>query len=180
MSHVLSRGSASDFGMDSMFQSTRFAWIAILLYAYSIECRQRQKFTDEDAPPRASVNDIPHQVPMDTNPSHIHPRVRLPLSPYVSAQPLMYTHTHSLLPLSMARRSLADHNNPSLTPHHNRNNNNNNLSTSSSLGTHPTNTASQLNTFVPLGANRPTRTRISRSATALGLGIEILETHCAR
>lgn len=58
LNHVLSAGSASDFGMDSMFQSTR----------------RRQKLTDEDAPPTDSVNDIPHQVPMDTNPSQFQPR----------------------------------------------------------------------------------------------------------
>ncbi|KII85741.1 hypothetical protein PLICRDRAFT_44129 [Plicaturopsis crispa FD-325 SS-3] len=44
MNHVLSRGSTSDFGMDSMFQSSR----------------QRQTLADEDAPPTTSINDIPN------------------------------------------------------------------------------------------------------------------------
>ncbi|GLB41441.1 putative nup53/35/40-type RNA recognition motif containing protein [Lyophyllum shimeji] len=48
MNQILSRGgTAADFGMDSMFESTR----------------QRQKLADEDAPPTSSVNDIPNEFP---------------------------------------------------------------------------------------------------------------------
>ncbi|KAF8062329.1 hypothetical protein FPV67DRAFT_266950 [Lyophyllum atratum] len=47
MNQILSRGSTSDFGMDSMFESTR----------------QRQKLADADAPPTNSVNDIPNEFP---------------------------------------------------------------------------------------------------------------------
>ncbi|KAG5638591.1 hypothetical protein H0H81_011677 [Sphagnurus paluster] len=46
MNQILSRGSTSDFGMDSMFESSR----------------QRQKLIDEDAPPTNSVNDIPNEI----------------------------------------------------------------------------------------------------------------------
>ncbi|KAG6901680.1 hypothetical protein C0995_009235 [Termitomyces sp. Mi166 len=45
MNHMLSRGP-SDFGMSSMFESTR----------------QRKNLADEDAPPTNSVNDIPNEV----------------------------------------------------------------------------------------------------------------------
>ncbi|KAG6867057.1 hypothetical protein C0993_007146 [Termitomyces sp. T159_Od127] len=45
MNHMLSRGP-SDFGMSSMFESTR----------------QRKNVADEDAPPINSVNDIPNEV----------------------------------------------------------------------------------------------------------------------
>ncbi|KAF5388667.1 hypothetical protein D9757_004738 [Collybiopsis confluens] len=47
INQALLRGSADDFGMDSMFESTR---------------RQRQPLADEDAPPTQSVNDIPNEV----------------------------------------------------------------------------------------------------------------------
>ncbi|KAJ7304549.1 hypothetical protein DFH08DRAFT_758750 [Mycena albidolilacea] len=46
MNNAFSRGPSSDFGMDSMFQSTR----------------QRQTLADEDAPPMSSVNDIPTEM----------------------------------------------------------------------------------------------------------------------
>ncbi|KAG7095017.1 hypothetical protein E1B28_005811 [Marasmius oreades] len=48
MNHSLLRGSTSEFGMDSMFESTR--------------ARQRQTLPDEDAPPTSSVNDIPNEI----------------------------------------------------------------------------------------------------------------------
>ncbi|KAF9077903.1 hypothetical protein BDP27DRAFT_1310385 [Rhodocollybia butyracea] len=47
INQALLRGSADDFGMDSMFQSTS---------------RQRQPLADEDAPPTQSVNDIPNEA----------------------------------------------------------------------------------------------------------------------
>ncbi|KIK60476.1 hypothetical protein GYMLUDRAFT_73920 [Collybiopsis luxurians FD-317 M1] len=47
INQALLRGSADDFGMDSMFESTR---------------RQRQPLADEDAPPTQSVNDIPNEA----------------------------------------------------------------------------------------------------------------------
>jgi len=50
MNHALSRGSAVDFGMDSMFQSTR----------------QRQALDDEDAPPMNSINDIPNEIHVES------------------------------------------------------------------------------------------------------------------
>ncbi|KAF5379484.1 hypothetical protein D9615_006635 [Tricholomella constricta] len=57
MNQILTRGSTSDFGMDSMFESTR----------------QRQKLIDEDAPPTNSVNDIPNEVNHTPSP-HYQPR----------------------------------------------------------------------------------------------------------
>lgn len=48
MNHALNGTSAADFGMDSMFESSRH--------------RSRQTFTDEDAPPLSSVNDIPDEL----------------------------------------------------------------------------------------------------------------------
>jgi len=50
INHVLSRGSTSDFGMDSMFESSR----------------QRQNFIDEDAPPTNSINDIPNEIRVES------------------------------------------------------------------------------------------------------------------
>ncbi|XP_006461669.1 hypothetical protein AGABI2DRAFT_222487 [Agaricus bisporus var. bisporus H97] len=52
LNNVLTRGSASEFGMESMFQSTR----------------QRQTFADEDAPPRSSIHDIPNEIHSDSTP----------------------------------------------------------------------------------------------------------------
>ncbi|KAJ7595251.1 hypothetical protein C8J56DRAFT_921935 [Mycena floridula] len=47
MNHSLMRGSASDFGMDSMFESSR---------------SRKPMGHDEDAPPTSSVNDIPNEI----------------------------------------------------------------------------------------------------------------------
>ncbi|KAJ3898384.1 hypothetical protein F5879DRAFT_909977 [Lentinula edodes] len=47
INQALLRGSADDFGMDSMFENKN---------------RQRQPLTDEDAPPMQSVNDIPNEA----------------------------------------------------------------------------------------------------------------------
>ncbi|KAJ6513510.1 hypothetical protein DFH09DRAFT_1374167 [Mycena vulgaris] len=58
MNNAFSRGPASDFGMDSMFQSSR----------------QRQTMADEDAPPMNSVNDIPTEMHADSSSSHFQPR----------------------------------------------------------------------------------------------------------
>ncbi|KAJ6478052.1 hypothetical protein C8R47DRAFT_984436 [Mycena vitilis] len=53
MNNAFSRGPTSDFGMDSMFQSSR----------------QRQPLADEDAPPMSSVNDIPNEMYADSSSS---------------------------------------------------------------------------------------------------------------
>ncbi|KAI0725337.1 hypothetical protein C8Q72DRAFT_785718 [Fomitopsis betulina] len=55
LSHSLMGGSASDFGMDSMFESSRH--------------RHRQPLADEDAPPTTSVNDIVNEVYTDSGAS---------------------------------------------------------------------------------------------------------------
>ncbi|KZT10027.1 uncharacterized protein LAESUDRAFT_722173 [Laetiporus sulphureus 93-53] len=52
LNHVFAGSAASDFGMDSMFESSRR--------------RQRQPLADEDAPPTNSVNDIINEVSSDT------------------------------------------------------------------------------------------------------------------
>ncbi|KAG5644251.1 hypothetical protein DXG03_008789 [Asterophora parasitica] len=85
MNQILTRGSTSDFGMDSMFESTR----------------QRQKLTDEDAPPTNSVDDIPSQFNLNSSPSYQtrnsaqdtpsfarHSRRPTPASPQPTKQPL--------------------------------------------------------------------------------------------
>ncbi|KAH9479172.1 Nucleoporin nup40 [Psilocybe cubensis] len=58
MNHILSRGTAPDFGMDSMFQSSR----------------QRQPLADEDAPPTSSINDIPNEINLDSSPGRFQTR----------------------------------------------------------------------------------------------------------
>jgi len=58
MNNAFSRGPTSDFGMDSMFQSSR----------------QRQTLADEDAPPMNSVNDIPTEMHPESGSSHFQPR----------------------------------------------------------------------------------------------------------
>ncbi|KAF7356119.1 hypothetical protein MVEN_00942300 [Mycena venus] len=58
MNNAFSRGPTSDFGMDSMFQSSR----------------QRQTLADEDAPPMNSVNDIPTEMHADSSSSHFQSR----------------------------------------------------------------------------------------------------------
>ncbi|KAJ3484878.1 hypothetical protein NLI96_g5340 [Meripilus lineatus] len=55
MHSILSGSTASDFGMGSMFESSRE--------------RQRQPLADEDAPPTNSVNDIVNEVYNDSGPS---------------------------------------------------------------------------------------------------------------
>lgn len=50
LNHALLRGSTSEFGRESMFESTR----------------SRQKVADQDAPPIASVNDIPNETPFSS------------------------------------------------------------------------------------------------------------------
>jgi len=58
LNHGLSRGSASDFGMESMFEKSR----------------QRQNLADEDAPPTNSVYDIPNETYGDASPARFQPR----------------------------------------------------------------------------------------------------------
>jgi len=58
MNHALSRGAASDFGMESMFEKSR----------------QRQNLADEDAPPMNSIYDIPNETYADANPVGLQPR----------------------------------------------------------------------------------------------------------
>ncbi|KAF8888105.1 hypothetical protein BD779DRAFT_1440313 [Infundibulicybe gibba] len=58
MNHILSRGSASDFGMESMFESSR----------------QRKNLADEDAPPTNSINDIPNDIHVNSNSNRFQPR----------------------------------------------------------------------------------------------------------
>jgi len=84
MNNAFSRGPTSDFGMDSMFQSSR----------------QRQALPDEDAPPMNSVNDIPTEMYADSGSSHFQPRnagltsslarSRPKPSPVTSPAPMLY------------------------------------------------------------------------------------------
>ncbi|KAF9528973.1 hypothetical protein CPB83DRAFT_790851 [Crepidotus variabilis] len=70
MNQMLSRGSAPDFGMDSMFQSSR----------------QRQTLADEDAPPMSSINDIPNEFNVDHSPKPFNGRRGGPVSPNTGTQ----------------------------------------------------------------------------------------------
>jgi len=58
MNKILSRDSTTDFGMDSMFQSSR----------------QRQTLADEDAPPTSSINDLPTEMNLDSGPNRFQQR----------------------------------------------------------------------------------------------------------
>ncbi|KAJ7181122.1 hypothetical protein C8R46DRAFT_1211395 [Mycena filopes] len=71
MNNAFSRGPTSDFGMDSMFQSSR----------------QRQTIPDEDAPPMNSVNDIPTEMYADTSSSHFQPRSSAMNSSFARSRP---------------------------------------------------------------------------------------------
>ncbi|KAH6915628.1 hypothetical protein BKA70DRAFT_1091892 [Coprinopsis sp. MPI-PUGE-AT-0042] len=57
LNQVLTR-STNEFGMESMFQSTR----------------QRQNLADEDAPPTSSVNDIPNEIYVESTGPRFQPR----------------------------------------------------------------------------------------------------------
>jgi nuclear pore complex protein Nup53 len=84
MNHAFSRGPTSDFGMDSMFQTSRRvhdSHSALVASHPPIPSRQRQPLADEDAPPMNSVNDIPTEMYADSSSSsQFQPRVRGPLS----------------------------------------------------------------------------------------------------
>ncbi|KAF8624154.1 hypothetical protein AX17_007216 [Amanita inopinata Kibby_2008] len=81
MNQGLVRGSASEFGMDSMFESTR----------------KRQTLADEDAPPTSSVNDIPNEIYVDSGPAAFQPRA----STFGTASPFTSRYQHRpQLPLS--------------------------------------------------------------------------------
>ncbi|KAF5364470.1 hypothetical protein D9758_010668 [Tetrapyrgos nigripes] len=60
MNHALMRGSTSEFGMDSMFESTT---------------SRQPHVADEDAPPTMSVNDIPNQAPFNPSSSRFQPKL---------------------------------------------------------------------------------------------------------
>ncbi|KAJ6564943.1 hypothetical protein DFH09DRAFT_1247519 [Mycena vulgaris] len=79
MDNAFSRGPASDFGMDSMFQSSRVLF----------PLRQRQTMSDEDVPPMNSLNDIPTELHADSSPSHFQPRVSRSFS-RTQSSPMLY------------------------------------------------------------------------------------------
>ncbi|KAI8996385.1 hypothetical protein BD414DRAFT_512796 [Trametes punicea] len=62
LNHTFSGGAIADFGMDSMFESSR----------------PRQTLADEDAPPTASVNDLINEIP-EVNSGRFPQRVRASL-----------------------------------------------------------------------------------------------------
>ncbi|KAG6909507.1 hypothetical protein DXG01_017064 [Tephrocybe rancida] len=70
MNHMLSRGgSASDFGMNSMFESTKYEGRPRSNETFlTCSFRQRKKLADEDAPPTNSVNDIPNELGFASSP----------------------------------------------------------------------------------------------------------------
>ncbi|CAL1714906.1 unnamed protein product [Somion occarium] len=79
LNNILSSASASDFGMGSMFESSRE--------------RQRQTWADEDAPPTASVNDIVNEVYTET-PSKRQPQSHLD----ASIRPSLFRPTQTQVP----------------------------------------------------------------------------------
>ena len=67
MNPLLAGSSAAEFGMDSMFQSSRLVTCITLTCMSTLSWpigrqRQRQTAPDEDAPPMISVNDIVNEV----------------------------------------------------------------------------------------------------------------------
>ncbi|CCL99696.1 uncharacterized protein FIBRA_01717 [Fibroporia radiculosa] len=78
LNHVLAGSSASDFGMDSMFESSRQYLLATVQEENEANVRLRQRhrqpLADEDAPPTNSVNDIVNEVYSDTGPYRFAPR----------------------------------------------------------------------------------------------------------
>ncbi|EIW58684.1 uncharacterized protein TRAVEDRAFT_123724 [Trametes versicolor FP-101664 SS1] len=81
LNHTFSGGAIADFGMDSMFESSR----------------PRQTLADEDAPPTASVNDLVNEIP-ESNSSRFTQRVRAslfrsshPTTPKPAAPPTLNT-----------------------------------------------------------------------------------------
>ncbi|KAJ6493769.1 hypothetical protein DFH09DRAFT_1252518 [Mycena vulgaris] len=80
MDNAFSRGPASDFGMDSMFQSSRVLF----------PLRQRQTMSDEDVPPMNSLNDIPTELHADSSPSHFQPRRTRQSPPVTQSSPMLY------------------------------------------------------------------------------------------
>jgi len=82
MNQILSRGSTTDFGMDSMFQSSR----------------QRQTLADEDAPPTSSINDIPIEINLDSSPNRFQPKKTTVANNFSSSR--RQAHTSSVAPNS--------------------------------------------------------------------------------
>ncbi|KAJ3895193.1 hypothetical protein GG344DRAFT_39208 [Lentinula edodes] len=76
INQALLRGSADDFGMDSMFEYKN---------------RQRQPLTDEDAPPMQSVNDIPNEAFSNHFQSKVIPNSSM-------SQPSMFSSTRTRTP----------------------------------------------------------------------------------
>lgn len=79
LSHSLMGGSASDFGIDSMFESSRCvtssAASSVAHDGLRSRHRHRQPLADEDAPPTTSVNDIVNEVYTDSGASRQSMRV---------------------------------------------------------------------------------------------------------
>ncbi|KZT65760.1 hypothetical protein DAEQUDRAFT_731057 [Daedalea quercina L-15889] len=84
LSHSLVGGSASDFGMDSMFESARSRH------------RHRQPLDDEDAPPTTSINDIVDEVYTDSGSSR-HSLRTSAFDPSTS-RPSLFRSTHPSTP----------------------------------------------------------------------------------
>ncbi|KAI0675477.1 hypothetical protein C8Q78DRAFT_1066259 [Trametes maxima] len=78
LNHTFSGGAIADFGMDSMFESSR----------------PRQTLADEDAPPTASVNDIINEIP-EASSGRFPQRVRRSLSSHPATPKPSQSHTNS-------------------------------------------------------------------------------------
>ena len=78
LNNALSRGAASDFGMESMFEKSRLViqfFVNSTLHSTLPYSRQRQKLADEDAPPTNSIYDIPNESYADSNSARFQRRV---------------------------------------------------------------------------------------------------------
>lgn len=79
MNYPLSRGSVSDFGMESMFEKSRYSSSEVgreYVDGDFMFSRQRQNIADEDAPPINSIYDIPNDAYADPKQARYQPRVR--------------------------------------------------------------------------------------------------------
>lgn len=79
MSNAHVRGSTFDFGMDSMFHSQPCVPFVSCSSFRIIDTSpsQRQTLPDEDAPPQASVLDIPYEVRGNSSPRTLPKKVSI-------------------------------------------------------------------------------------------------------
>jgi len=83
---ALSRGGASHFGADSMFESSSTSvpsFACVVIVDPFVSCRQRQAFADTDAPPTTSIKDVFRESPFGAS-ERVPPRVRQILTTFMA------------------------------------------------------------------------------------------------